>query len=87
LTEKKMARAVGRLDDTIAQLEKLHEVAHSIFDAHIDDVRRQCPGVPWSTLKICEIAGPAGSSMDIVRGLKILREKFIGEPYPDKKSK
>ena len=82
-----MARAVGRLDDTIAQLERLHKVAHDIFDAHIDDMRRQCPGVPWSTLKACEIAAPAGSSMDIVRGLKILREKFTGEPYPDNKPK
>jgi len=82
-----MARAVGRLDDTIEQLEKLHKVAHDIFDAHIDDIRRQNPGVPWSTLKTCEIATPAGSSMDIVKGLKILREKFTGEPYPDKETK
>ena len=82
-----MARAVGRIDDTIARLEELHEVAQGIFDAHIDDMCRQCPGIPWGTLKICEIAAPAGSSMNVIKGLKILREKFTGQPYPGKQCK
>jgi hypothetical protein len=83
--EKKMARAVGRLDETIAQLEKLHKVADDIFDAHIDDIRREMPGVPWGALKTCEIAVPAGSTLDYVAGLKLLRRKFTGEDYPGKK--
>ena len=85
--EKTMARAVGRLDDTIAQLEKLHKVAHDIFDAHVDDMVRQVHGVPWGVLKAAEIAGPAGSALDYVAALKLLRKKFTGEDYPDKQSK
>ena len=84
-----MARqpAVGRLDRIIRELEHLHNEAQSIFDAHIDVVRCQAPGVPFGTLKMCEIAGPAGSALNYIQALKIVREKITGQPCRDKESK
>jgi hypothetical protein len=79
-----MARppAVGRLDRIIRELEQLHTEAQDIFDAHVDVVRCQTPGVPFGTLKMCEIAGPAGSALNYIQALKIVREKITGQPYP-----
>jgi len=68
--------ATGRLDRIIRELEKLQDEAQDIFDAHIDFMRCQTPGVPWGALKACEITGRAGSALDYVAALKILREKF-----------
>ena len=67
---------VGRLDDIIVQLEKLHEEAQGIFDAHIDELRCRTPGIPFGVLKSCEIASPAGSSLNYIAALKIVREKI-----------
>jgi hypothetical protein len=73
-----MARqvATGRLDRIIRELEQLHNEAQDIFDAHIDFVRCTSPGVPFGNLKSCEIAGPAGSSLNYINALKIVREKI-----------
>jgi hypothetical protein len=79
--------SVGRLDNIIAQLEKLQNDAQGIFDAHVDELCCQTPGIPWGILKTSEIAAPAGSTIDYVAALKMLREKFTGEPYPVKKLK
>ena len=37
--------SVGRLDDIIVQLEKLHEEAQRIFDAHVDELRCRTPDI------------------------------------------
>lgn len=73
-----MARqvAVGRLDNIIRELERLHKDAQGIFDAHIDVVRCQAPDIPFGVLKSCEIAGPAGSSLNYIAALKIVRKKI-----------
>jgi hypothetical protein len=68
--------SVGRLDDIIVQLEKLHEEAQDIFDAHIDELRCRTPGIPFGVLKSCEIASSAGSSLNYIAALKIVRKKI-----------
>jgi hypothetical protein len=80
-----MARqvAVGRLDRIIRELEQLHKEAQDIFNAHIDFVRCQSPGIPFGVLKACEIATPAGSTLNYIAALKIVREKIIGARGPE----
>jgi hypothetical protein len=73
---------VGRLDDIIEQLEKLHKDAQDIFDAHIDVLRCQTPGIPFGVLKSCELTGPAGSSLNYIAALKIVRERMTGQKEP-----
>jgi hypothetical protein len=70
---------VSRIDDTIKDLERLHAVAQDIFDAHIDYVRCRTPSVPFGTLKSRIIAAPAGSALNYVAALKIVRKKITGE--------
>ena len=74
--------AVGRLDRIIDDLERLHDEAQDIFDAHIEVERCRIPQVPFGTLKMCEIAAPAGSALNYVQALKIVREKITGQRYP-----
>jgi hypothetical protein len=76
-----MARqvSVGRLDRIIRELAQLHKEAQDIFDAHIDVVRCQNPGIPFGVLKGCEIANPAGSKLNYIAALKIVRDKITGE--------
>ena len=70
--------AVGRIDNTIKDLERLHAVAQDIFDAHIDYVRCRAPTVPFGTLKSREITAAAGNSLNYIEALKIVRKKIVG---------
>ena len=70
---------VGRLDRIIKELERLHADAQGIFDAHIDYVRCREPSVPFGVLKCREIAGPAGSALNYIAALKIVRKKIAGD--------
>jgi hypothetical protein len=70
--------SVGRIDNIIKDLERLHADAQGIFDAHIDFVRYRAPSVPFGVLKSREIAGPAGNAIDYVAALKIVRKKITG---------
>jgi hypothetical protein len=71
--------AVGRLDNIIKELERLHNDAQSILDAHVDFVSCRNPGIPFGVLKSREIAGPAGNSLDYIKALKVVRSKITGE--------
>ena len=71
--------SVGRIDNTIKELERLHADAQDIFDAHVDYVRTETPGVPFGVVKLYEIAAPAGNALDYVAALKIVRKKITGE--------
>jgi hypothetical protein len=74
-----MARNVSRLDSIIGQLEKLYADSQNIFDAHVDCVMRDCPrGTSFGQLKAREITTPAGSALNYVKALKIVRDKIIG---------
>jgi hypothetical protein len=70
---------VGRLDNIISELERLHADAQDIFDAHINYRFHVERGkVPFGVLKSREIAAPAGSAINYVEALKIVRKKIIG---------
>jgi hypothetical protein len=78
LEETQMARNVGRLDRIISELEKLHSEANDIFDAHVDVLMCDLPrGTSWGVTKLQHIAEPAGLTIDYVKGLKLLRDRFL----------
>jgi hypothetical protein len=70
---------VGRLDNIIRDLERLHNDAQDIFDSHIDALRCQCPGIPFSVMKSCELTARAGSTLNYIAALKIVREAVMGQ--------
>jgi hypothetical protein len=81
---KFMARAVGRLDDIVAQLERLQKDANQILDAYTDKLMCTEPrGTSWGDLKYRKIAAPAGSTINHVAALKLVRERITGQTNPD----
>jgi hypothetical protein len=72
--------SVGRLDKIVLELERLQADAQDIVDSHVDYLCCKSPRVPFGTLKFREIAVPAGSTMDYVAALKIVRKSITGEP-------
>ena len=79
-----MARAVGRLDDIVAQLERLQKDANQILDAYTDELMcREPRGTSWGDLKYRKIATPAGSTIDHVNALKLVRERITGQKNTD----
>jgi len=60
-----------RFDVLIEQLERLYAEAQSVFDAHIEDLRRQKPGVPFGVLKAHELATPP--ALDYLAALRRLK--------------
>jgi hypothetical protein len=74
-----MAR-VGRLDDIVAQLEKLQKDANQILDAYTDELLcREPRGTSWGDLKYRKIAAPAGLTINHVNALRLVREKLTGQ--------
>jgi hypothetical protein len=73
------APSVGRLDNIISELERLHTDAQDIFDAHVDYALTKDRSVKsFGVMKFREIAGPAGNTIDYVAALKIVRKKIAG---------
>jgi hypothetical protein len=70
--------SVGRLDKIISELERLHSDAQGIFDAHVDYLRTQTPGVPFGVVKRGEITGPAGNTVNYIAALRIVRKSITG---------
>jgi hypothetical protein len=66
----------GDLVNANSDLERLQQDAQRIFDAHIDELHIQHPDTPFGVLKAREIATPAGSTLNYIAALKMLREKF-----------
>jgi hypothetical protein len=62
-----------RLDDLIGRLERAYQEAQDIFDAYIEDLRRQKPGVPFGVLKAHELATPP--ALDYLAALRRLKRK------------
>jgi hypothetical protein len=69
---------VGRIDDTIKGLEKLHAVAQDIVTAHVRYACCKSPGVPAAVVEQCEITGPAGNTVNYIAALKIVRKSITG---------
>jgi hypothetical protein len=70
--------SVGRIDDTIEGLEKLHAVAQGIVAAHVKYVGAKTPGVPIGLVEQYEITRPAGNALDYIAALKIVRKSITG---------
>jgi hypothetical protein len=78
-----MARAIGRLDTIVAQLEKLQHDANQILDAYTDELMcREPRGTSWGDLKYRKIAVPAGSTINHVNALKLIRDRITGRKDP-----
>jgi hypothetical protein len=76
-----MARNVSRLDSIIEQLEKLYSDSQGIFDAHVDCLMRDFPpGTSFGWVKAREVTTPAGSALNYIAALKLVREKILGPP-------
>lgn len=71
-----MPRDVGRLDSIIAGLEKLQKDADEIINTYTEGLLcNAAPGVSWGATKHRLIA-PAGSTLNYVAALKLVREKL-----------
>ena len=62
-----------RLDELIGRLERLYAEAQDVFDAYIEDRRRQEPDVPFGVLKSRELATPP--ALDYLAALRLMRRK------------
>ncbi len=72
--------AMGRLDRIVAELERLQKDADEILDTYTDQLMsREPPGTSWGVTKCNKVAYPAGSTINRVAALKMLRDKFVGE--------
>jgi hypothetical protein len=71
--------SVGRIDDIIRQLQRLHADAQDIMDAHVEYLHCLSPHLPFGTLKLHAIAKPAGSRLDYIEALKIVRKGILSE--------
>jgi hypothetical protein len=72
--------ATGRLDNIIRDLEGLHRDAQEIFDWHVDYCLAKDTSVKsFGEMKLREIARPAGSAINYIEALKLVRKKIRGE--------
>jgi hypothetical protein len=72
-------KSVGRLDQIIADLERLQNDAQGIFDAYVDELRCKTPWIPFGVLKAKALCLPAGSQLNYVAALKLLRDRVTGK--------
>jgi hypothetical protein len=70
--------STSRIDRIIKELEQLHTDAQGIFDAHVDYLCCKERSASFGALKSREIARPAGSALNYVAALKIVRKKITG---------
>lgn len=68
----------GRLDNTIAQLERLQKVATDIIDAHVSArVCQMLPGTSFGAAKAAYLFPQAGSELNYVAALKFIRRECL----------
>jgi hypothetical protein len=67
----------NRLDRVMRGLEQLQNDADGIIDAHVNSWLAQHPeAVSWGEAKIRLIARPAGSTLNRVEALKVVRASW-----------
>ena len=67
----------NRIDRIMYQLEALQNDADGIIDAHVNAYLAQHPeAVPWGATKIELIAKPAGSTLNRIEALKVVRANW-----------
>jgi hypothetical protein len=76
LSDERKSMETGRIDSIIAQLQRLHRDAHGIMNAYVDCAISGKAGASFGTAKANLIAGPAGSALDYIKALEIIKEKM-----------
>jgi len=72
---RKIKTVVQKIDEMIEGYEKLNREAHDMIDLYLDELRLTVnPGIPVGSLKQMTF-NRAGSSLDMIAALKILRER------------
>jgi hypothetical protein len=72
--------ATGRIDNIIRDLEDLYCQAQGIFDSHVDYcLAKDRSVISFGEMKIREVARPAGSALNYIEALKLVRKKIRGE--------
>ena len=67
----------SRLDRIVTTLEQAIREANDILDSYIDARLHRYPcGTTFGHVKSVELGGPAGSTMDYAKALKIIRKKY-----------
>jgi hypothetical protein len=66
----------ARIDQMLAQYNKLEYDAHELIDSVIDEMLLRHPNVSRGVLKQNEFTGRAGMMLNIPAALRILRERF-----------
>jgi hypothetical protein len=66
-----------RLDRIMHELEALQHAADGIIDAHVNAYLARHPEIPsWGATKISLIAQPAGTTLNRVEALKVVRANW-----------
>lgn len=74
-----MAPSVSRIDRLLKELESTHDEAQQIFDAHATYMRsKKYPKAGFEDVKIRHVTGPAGSALNYINALKIVRKSITG---------
>ena len=68
--------STGRIDDLIVQFERLQSDAHDIFNARVEELRRDSPNAGFGALKT-RLLAPAGPAVNYVEALKLLRRGLL----------
>jgi len=63
-----------KIDELIASYEMLNREAHDMLDLYIDEARLAYPSIPIGQLKQLAFVR-AGSSMNMIAALRILKER------------
>jgi hypothetical protein len=75
--DDQMTTKTGKLDRIIVDLENLQSDAQDLIDAHVDRLASKYPqGTSWGVIKCREIAEPAGSTLDLVAALRLVKEQI-----------
>ena len=71
-----------RLDRSMHELEVLQNDADGIIDAHVNAYLARHPEIAsWGEAKIRLIARPAGSTLNRIEALKLLRRGLTGKDH------
>lgn len=73
-----MTAETGRLDRIVADLERLQKDADEILNVYTDQLMTNAPnGTSWGVTKYKQLAVSAGSTINRVAALKILKDRFL----------
>jgi len=69
---------VGRLDRVVTELERLQKDADDIINTFVDQIMHDQPrGASWGVTKHNKIMAPAGSTLDRVAALRMVRDILV----------